>query len=75
MQVEEDVDPRRVLLLWFVRNALGVEELDAYEYVFEQAHGAQRLSVRRAFLSDAERTSPVCAPQTWRSSSPTREPA
>ena len=54
VQVEEQLDSRRVLLLWFIRNALGVEELDAYEYIFEQPEDVFGFQVDAAFVSDPE---------------------
>ncbi len=51
---EEAVDTRHVLLLWFLRNMLGVEELDAYEYVFDSSMDVAQTRVDAAFISEAE---------------------
>jgi AIPR protein len=51
---EPDLEEERLLPLWFVRNVLGQEELDAYEYVFESPRTAGGVIVDAAFLSDPD---------------------
>jgi hypothetical protein len=51
---EPDVEEERLLPLWFTRNVLGQEEIDAYEYVFDASRGVGGLAVDAAFLSDAD---------------------
>src|SRR4051794_30496741 len=39
---EGDLDAQQLLLLWFLRNVLGVDDLDSYEFMLGTNHEAWR---------------------------------
>lgn len=51
---EPDLDDRQRLLLWLIRNALGQEELESYEYVLDRPYLLGEAPLDAAYLSEAE---------------------